>query len=84
MRVGAPDSAAISAPITARICDAVCIAFALWALCCHAVVALGGSLIHLLVVYALASGTIVTAIMVIRRHRARTTELSPRLPRPQL
>jgi hypothetical protein len=45
---GAPPKA----PLSVRVVDGVCILFAIWTLCCHAVVALGGSLRWLLALFA--------------------------------
>lgn len=41
------------APLSARSCEAVCVGFAAWTLCCHAVVLLGGTLDQVLALYAL-------------------------------
>jgi hypothetical protein len=42
------------APLAERICDGTCLAFALWTLCCHATVALAGTLTQLIAAYGLA------------------------------
>ena len=41
-----------SSPLSARIPEFACVAFALWTLCCHAVVAAGGTLTTLMTVAA--------------------------------
>ncbi len=45
-------SRATGAPASARLCDAVCLGFALWTLCANAAVAAGWSLRQLLILYA--------------------------------
>lgn len=54
-------SRATGAPASARLCDAVCLAFALWTLCVHAVLAAGGSLRKLLILYAVLGGAALIA-----------------------
>ena len=61
---------ATKTPASDRLCDAACLAFALWTLCCHAVVTLRGTLLHLLPLYALAIGLTV-AVRVVGRRRLR-------------
>jgi hypothetical protein len=61
---------AAPAPASDRLCDAACIAFALWTLCSHAIVALRGTLLQLLPLYALVIGLAVAA-WVYERRRAR-------------
>ncbi len=46
---------AIRAPLSERLCDGVCLIFALWTLCCQSVVAAGGGLRSLLVLFAIVS-----------------------------
>ena len=48
-------------PLSARICDAVCLVFALWTLCCQVVVFLGGTLVWLLGFFA-AVGVVVLVL----------------------
>lgn len=62
---GAEGAPAPGAPASARLCDAVCLAFALWTLCAHAVVAAGGSLRVLAGVFAAAG----VAVLALRRAR---------------
>lgn len=47
---------AATAPLSERLCDAACLLFALWTLCCHAVVAAGGTLPQLIALYAVVLG----------------------------
>lgn len=56
-------------PWSDRICGGVCVAFATWTVCCHAVVALGGSLRPLLWLSAGAALALV-ALALLRRRRA--------------
>ncbi|MCP4659620.1 MAG: hypothetical protein GY856_29815, partial [bacterium] len=51
--------AAARDPFSDRLCDGVVIAFALWTLCSHAVVATGGTLVTLIVLYAVAGAALV-------------------------
>jgi hypothetical protein len=62
-------------PASERAIDAACACFALWTLCCHAVVALGGSLhrLELVAAAALASALALFAL----RARRRTREVAP-------
>jgi hypothetical protein len=53
-------SSDVRAPASERLCDAVVLAFALWTICAHVVVAAGGELGTLIVLYALASAGGVT------------------------
>jgi hypothetical protein len=61
------DGSAQRAPLSVRVIDGACVVFAVWTLCCHAVVAAGGSLRALVVVFALA-GLVLVAVR--RRWRA--------------
>jgi hypothetical protein len=61
---------ATAAPVSARLVDAACAAFALWTLCSHAVVARSGTLRDLLALYALAGAAGVAAWGYRRRRRA--------------
>jgi hypothetical protein len=63
----APDAGLRSAPLSERVPDAVCAAFALWTLCAHVVIVTGGNLHHLLAVAVLAGGATVVAIARQRR-----------------
>jgi hypothetical protein len=60
------------APTSERVPDVVCIAFALWTLCTHGVVALGGSLDQLIVVAGVAGVVAVFAFVQLRLRAART------------
>jgi len=42
-------------PLSLRLCDGAAIAFALWTLCCHALVVAGGNLQHLIALYAITA-----------------------------
>lgn len=53
-------------PLSDRICDWVCFAFALWTLCCHVVVALGGTLPALILLYAAVCCTAAAAVLIVR------------------
>jgi hypothetical protein len=53
-------------PVSARLCDALCFAAALWTLCCHAVVAGGGSLYDLLQVAGVAGVLAIGAAFALR------------------
>lgn len=53
------NSGASREPLSGRLCDGLCAVFALWTLCCHAVVGAGGNLHHLLVAFAF-SGALAT------------------------
>ena len=55
-------------PLSVRICDAVCVAFALWTLCSHAVVAAGGTLRWLVLLYGVAASALAAGL--VRAHRA--------------
>jgi hypothetical protein len=44
-----------TAPVSDRLCDAVVVAFALWSVCSHAVVAAGGGLVALLWLFTIAA-----------------------------
>ncbi len=60
-------------PLSDRICDVVCVAAALWTLCCHLVVALGGSLHHLLgITGVVALGAMAIVWRARRSHREAT------------
>jgi hypothetical protein len=48
-------------PVSERIVEGTCLGFALWTLCSHAVIALGGSLGGLLGLFALATGVALVA-----------------------
>jgi hypothetical protein len=71
-----PDAAA---PLSDRLCDGVTIWFAVWALCTHAVVAAGGSLQQLLVVFAVAAAATGFAI---RRAKRRAPSPPSAAPEP--
>jgi hypothetical protein len=75
-----------NAPLSERLCDAVAVGLALWTLCCHAVVALGGSLFALMGSFAAAAALAVAATRVARRRAGRApvdlvAEASPALHR---
>ena len=55
--------ASSAAPLSDRSLQVVCLGFALWTLCSHAVVALGGSLGGLLGLFALAAGVALVATL---------------------
>ena len=57
-------------PTSERVPDVVCIAFASWTLCSHAVVAIGGSLDQLIVFAALAGFAAAFAFLRLRRRTA--------------
>jgi hypothetical protein len=61
------DAGAQHAPISERVPDAVCVAFALWTLCAHGVIVAGGNLHHLLAGAALTGGAAVLAVAWLRR-----------------
>jgi hypothetical protein len=42
-------------PLSLRLCDGAAVAFALWTLCCHALVVAGGNLQHLIALYAVSA-----------------------------
>jgi len=74
---GAPSStrppiAGPGAPTSERLPDLVCIAFAVWTLCTHAVVALGGSLDQLIVVAGLAGAAVAIGLIWQRRRQLST------------
>jgi hypothetical protein len=69
--------AAAGAPLSERLCDGVCFVIALWTLCCHAVVALGGTLTALLVLYALTGGAVGTVVWALRRRGAGSPAAPP-------
>ena len=59
--IGNPDASvpplsfpALKVPASERLCDAVVLAFALWTVCCHAVVAAGSGLLTLLLLFGVA------------------------------
>ena len=56
-----------SSPLSNRLVDAACFGFALWTLCSHASVALGGSLVALIAVYGVAL-TLAAVGWVLGRH----------------
>ena len=66
-----PDGAAMPTstrtPLSSRICDAICVAFALWTLCSHAVVAAGGTLRWLIVLYGVAASALLGGLVRARR-----------------
>lgn len=66
-----------------RICDAACAAFAVWTLCCHAVVAAGGSLQHVLALFG-AIGLVAAAVVLpaARRRRPAAPTGAPPAPPP--
>lgn len=63
MRSGGHRSGPQREPLSARVCDVATLVFASFTVCCHAVVALGGSFAHLLTVLAVAvaAGLLVVA-----------------------
>ena len=71
-------------PLSARVCDVVCVAFGVWTLCSHAVVAAGGSLVQLVGLYALTGTGVLAAWWWLRRRNAPaaplTTALGPSSP----
>jgi hypothetical protein len=63
-----------ASPLSARLCDAALVAFALWTVCCHAAVAAGRGLMALLLLYAV----VLTAGLVLWvRWRPRSVEAPP-------
>jgi len=62
MAAGA-DGPPTRAPLSVRICDAACVGFALWTLCSHAVVAAGGTLGWLILLYGVAAGALVAGLV---------------------
>ncbi len=66
-------------PVSDRVCDAVCLAFALWTICCNGVVAAGGSLRDLQGVF-LAASLIIGIVVLRRRQRRARVVLSPGAP----
>lgn len=42
-------------PLSLRLCDGAAVSFALWTLCCHALVIAGGNLQHLIALYAITA-----------------------------
>jgi hypothetical protein len=63
-------------PLSLRLCDGAAVAFALWTLCCHALVVAGGNLQHLIALYA------VTATLALFLWRRLSQRLSPQSPAP--
>ena len=63
-----------------RLCDGACIAFALWTLCSHSVVALHGTLLQLLPLYALVIGLAVAAWVYGRRRAEPEAPLTVDVP----
>ncbi len=63
-----------ASPLSARLCDAALMAFALWTLCCHAVVAAGRGLMALLLLYAVV---LTAAVVLWLRWRPRSVEAMP-------
>ncbi len=59
-------------PLSDRVCDVVCVTAAVWTLCCHAVLAAGGSL-HDLLLTAGAAAFVVAGGLVWWRQRTRDT-----------
>ncbi len=70
MSEGPAAAGAARAPISERTVDAACFVFALWTLCCHAVVALGASLRALIVCFALAGAALLALRLVLGRAAA--------------
>lgn len=70
-----------------RACEAACVAFAVWTLCSHAVVALGGTLRPLVALYACAMLAGAAAVRAIRRRggllREPLPEAAPSVPPPR-
>jgi len=67
-----PPIAGPGAPASERLPDMVCIAFAVWTLCTHAVVALGGSLDRLIIVAGLAGAAVAIGLLWQRRRQVPT------------
>jgi hypothetical protein len=74
---------AARAPFSERIADAACLVFALWTLCCHVVIAFGGSLAGLIVSFVLAGAALLVLRLVLGRAAAPPPppEFSERNPR---
>lgn len=64
---GSP-AAPLRSPLSTRLVDGACVFFAVWTLCCHAVVAAGGSLFWLLPAFGLA----LAALVAVRRRLGST------------
>jgi hypothetical protein len=62
--------------LSGRLCDATAAGFALWTLCCHAVVVAGGSLDHLIAAFAVV-GAGIGFLWLRGRGNARAEEASP-------
>ncbi|MEE8474926.1 MAG: DUF6077 domain-containing protein [Myxococcota bacterium] len=65
-----------SSPLSSRLVDAACFGFALWTLCSHATVALGGSLVALIAVYGVAL-TLAAVGWIAWRNRRRVSAQAP-------
>lgn len=65
-----------------RVCDGVCLYFALWTLCCHAVVAAGGTLVALIVLYAVALAVVLALRFRFGAGGAEPAWVLPAEPRP--
>ena len=68
-------SSRLTAPLSDRLCDAALVAFALWTVCCHAVVAAGRGLVALLVLYAVV---LIAGLAARLRWRPRSVQARPR------
>jgi hypothetical protein len=70
------------APLSDRICDAVAIWFGVWTVCTHAVVAAGGSLQNLLIVFPIAMLAVASGIRRAGRRRRPASETAAEAPLP--
>jgi hypothetical protein len=68
------------APISSRICDAVCVFAALWTIACHGAVARHGSLNQALLYFAVLAAVAIAALLFVRQRRS--SEPSPAGPTP--
>lgn len=75
----APAPSGAAPTLDERACDVACAGFALWTLCCHAVVAAGGGLHQLLATAAVAAGLALPTWLWARR-RARSQPTGPEAP----
>jgi len=75
-----PQNTSRDAPLSDRICDGAAIWFAVWTVCVHAVVAAGGNLNQLLVVFAIAALLVAGALFWLSRRAA--NEPVPEPPPP--
>lgn len=68
-------------PVSVVIVDVLCVAAALWTVCCHAVVALGGGLRHVVILSALVAA-VTTGVVYRFRGRLFSTAPSEESPAP--